>query len=210
MQGRGRLGVVQHRRRDPPQPGQGLDQTRVGHHAGLDGHQRPGLARLEPQHDRTVAQPPRMQRQPPPRGGRNADRGAQLGLQTLPAQRQPHLLALPRQIGRGLPVLQRAAATGAEMGAGGVLPLGRGGQQGDVAGAPVAHLGLDDLTRQGQGHKHRAGGHPVALGAHMGNRQPFTHAASKQLSGVRATRPNLNEDERPAQMPFSRAPLQRR
>src|SRR5690606_20643594 len=125
----------------------------------------------------------------------------------LARQRQPHLLALPFQVGTGGPVLQRAAPAVAVVGRDRRDPVRAGRHHPDDLGAAVADLGPHGFSGQGQGCEHRAGrrlGDPVALPAHVADGQRFRH---RPLLGPSRAGRNLNEDERRAQKLFSFAPL---
>ena len=84
MQGRRGLGMLQEGLGEAPQERQGRNQAGIGDHAGLDGRQTPGTARLEPQDGRSPL-PARMQGHAPPRGGRRGERGKNIGLDMHPA-----------------------------------------------------------------------------------------------------------------------------
>ena len=180
MQGRRGLRMLQERGRDLRKRRECRHQRRMRHRARRHLHQPPRLTRLEPQHHPSVRQPPRMQRQPPPRPGRHRDRRLNLGLDPLARQRLPHLLALPAQIGLRCPVLQRAPAAVAVVWRHRCNPLGAGLQHLDRLGPAVLHIGPHQFARQGQGREHRPGGrfrHPVSLSGNTRDPEGLGHPA---------------------------------
>ena len=199
--------MLQERRGQTPQYGQGGLQPRVGDGADLDVHQGPGAARLVTQPGALPALAPAgVQGDAPTRAWRGGEGGIEIGgqLQTLTRQGGADQRFLPGQVRRALPVLNGAAAARLEMGADGRGPL-QTRRQHLPQFAPLAfRLEPHALTRQDEGREQglargRAA-HAVALrshGQHLG-----LNVAGVVGQGVGPHLIHMNEDERVAQRSF--------
>ena len=165
MQGGRGLRMLEKRRRQPLQGRDRRLDRRVGDRADGDVHQIPGLARLVTEPGGLAAAAAGVQRHAPPASRLGGERRQDLGLDLLAGQGSGEAAHLPGEIGLARPVLQGAAAAGPEMRAG----------RGDALGARFEHLHQlaplaaayrqHALTRQGEGHEGRSGGHAIALAA---------------------------------------------
>ncbi len=166
MQGRGGLGAGEEGARETGQGRQRLDQSPPGDDAGLDRLQAPGPPGLEAEPD-GAAVAPRVQSEPPSLARAGGEGQADLGVEADALQGLADPLDLPGEVGGVVPLLQRAAAAGAEVRARRDGALGAGDQHLDQLG-PVGRHGTRayPLAGQGQGDHHPVLRDAVAQGAH--------------------------------------------